>query len=79
MAICYEIIENCYILRRSAVLSGMCTNILEEPAASDIFDMPTDDGEVCSASKPCTANPRITRLMRSEKSSRNTKTRKVNN
>ena len=27
----------------------------------------------------CTANPRITRLIRSEKSSRNTKTRKVNN
>jgi hypothetical protein len=26
-----------------------------------------------------TANPRITRLIRSEKSSRNTKTRKVNN
>lgn len=43
--ICYEIIENRYILRRSAVLSGMCTNILEEPAASDIFDMPTNDGE----------------------------------
>ena len=29
--------------------------------------------------KQYTANPRITRLIRSEKSSRNTKTRKVNN
>jgi hypothetical protein len=29
--------------------------------------------------KPYTANPRITRIIRSEKSSRNTKTRKVNN
>lgn len=38
-------IENCYILRLSAVLSGMCTDILEEPAASDIFDMPTNDGD----------------------------------
>ena len=31
------------------------------------------------ANTKCTANPRITRLIRSEKSSRNTKTRKVNN
>jgi len=52
--ICYEIIENSYILRRNAVLSDMCTNILEEPAASNIFDMPTDDGDVCTESKPCT-------------------------
>jgi len=32
-----------------------------------------------TASGAYTANPRITRLIRSEKSSRNTKTRKVNN
>jgi tRNA(Arg) A34 adenosine deaminase TadA len=43
--ICYENIENCYILRRGAVLSGMCTDILEEPASSNIFDMPTNDGD----------------------------------
>ena len=34
---------------------------------------------ICVCMCTCTANPRITRLIRSEKSSRNTKTRKVNN
>jgi len=35
--------------------------------------------EILEANIVSTANPRITRLIRSEKSSRNTKTRKVNN
>ena len=35
--------------------------------------------EVADTESSNTANPRITRLIRSEKSSRNTKTRKVNN
>jgi hypothetical protein len=39
--------------------------------------LPPDDGQL--ANPKHTANPRITRLIRSEKSSRNTKTRKVNN
>ena len=48
-----------------------------------VYDLNSDRSQLCARlsyrTSRSTANPRITRLIRSEKSSRNTKTRKVNN